>query len=225
MWKGTGPLSLIASVDCAELPTEALDIDLPDAGTLLFFYFGGQFDDGESMVFLDEPETREGARVLFVPAGRNTSEREAPDGLKPYPMAPLTAKLWMTAASPEHPQIRDTFAPDTWPEEFYEHPVSADEFLGDLHDSEEFGHQIGGHAKPQQALVELEVAHTALGGEMSGDDPRLREDLSNWLLLAQFQSEDDVDMDWAGGGTLYWLIRPEDLAERRFDRAWFTWQC
>ncbi|MEV6794922.1 DUF1963 domain-containing protein [Streptomyces sp. NPDC051320] len=24
---------------------------------------------------------------------------------------------------------------------------------------------------------------------------------------------------------LYWLIRPEDLADRRFERAMFTWQC
>ncbi|MFF3611502.1 DUF1963 domain-containing protein [Streptomyces sp. NPDC002580] len=28
-----------------------------------------------------------------------------------------------------------------------------------------------------------------------------------------------------GGGALYLLIRPEDLAERRFGRAMFTWQC
>ncbi|MGI5338444.1 DUF1963 domain-containing protein [Streptomyces sp. CA-181903] len=26
-------------------------------------------------------------------------------------------------------------------------------------------------------------------------------------------------------GTLYWLIRRRDLAERRFERAVLTWQC
>ncbi|WP_171166772.1 DUF1963 domain-containing protein [Streptomyces sp. I05A-00742] len=36
-----------------------------------------------------------------------------------------------------------------------------------------------------------------------------------WTLLAQFAMSD---------GCLYWLIRPRDLAERRFDRAMFTWQ-
>lgn len=32
-------------------------------------------------------------------------------------------------------------------------------------------------------------------------------------------------MTWGDAGALYWLIRPKDLAERRFDRARFTWQC
>ncbi|WP_307936554.1 DUF1963 domain-containing protein [Salinispora arenicola] len=30
---------------------------------------------------------------------------------------------------------------------------------------------------------------------------------------------------WGDVGMLYWLIRPEDLTARRFDRALFTWQC
>ncbi|MGG7575788.1 DUF1963 domain-containing protein [Streptomyces sirii] len=45
------------------------------------------------------------------------------------------------------------------------------------------------------------------------------------MLLAQFDSDDDADMMWGDCGALYWLIRPEDLADRRFDRAMFTWQC
>ncbi|XTP07273.1 DUF1963 domain-containing protein [Streptomyces albus subsp. chlorinus] len=32
-------------------------------------------------------------------------------------------------------------------------------------------------------------------------------------------------MCWGDCGVLYWLIRPEDLAENRFERARFTWQC
>ncbi|MFD3645178.1 DUF1963 domain-containing protein [Streptomyces cyaneofuscatus] len=32
-------------------------------------------------------------------------------------------------------------------------------------------------------------------------------------------------MMWGDAGVLYWLIRPEDLAERRFERAMSTWQC
>jgi len=31
-------------------------------------------------------------------------------------------------------------------------------------------------------------------------------------------------MMWGCVGTLYWMIRPEDLAARRFDMALFTWQ-
>jgi uncharacterized protein YwqG len=32
-------------------------------------------------------------------------------------------------------------------------------------------------------------------------------------------------MDWGDAGSLYWMIRPEDLTARRFDAAGFTWQC
>ncbi|MFI8403344.1 DUF1963 domain-containing protein [Streptomyces sp. NPDC085463] len=38
----------------------------------------------------------------------------------------------------------------------------------------------------------------------------------------------EVAEKWLGlhdAGALYWLIRPEGLAERRFERAMFTWQC
>jgi uncharacterized protein YwqG len=31
-------------------------------------------------------------------------------------------------------------------------------------------------------------------------------------------------MEWGDTGRLYWLIRREDLAARRFERATFTWQ-
>lgn len=31
-------------------------------------------------------------------------------------------------------------------------------------------------------------------------------------------------MMWGDTGMLYWLIRPEDFTDRRFDRALFTWQ-
>ncbi|MFK0044323.1 DUF1963 domain-containing protein [Streptomyces sp. NPDC090741] len=40
-----------------------------------------------------------------------------------------------------------------------------------------------------------------------------------------FDTDDAADMMWGDAGVLYWLIRPQDLAECRFDRAMFTWQC
>ncbi|MEU9448730.1 DUF1963 domain-containing protein [Streptomyces sp. NPDC048277] len=53
--------------------------------------------------------------------------------------------------------------------------------------------------------------------------------LSFGRLLAQFDSDSDSDSDarmtWGGEGTLYWLIRPEDLAAHRFDQARLTVQC
>ncbi|MCM2413548.1 DUF1963 domain-containing protein [Streptomyces sp. RKAG290] len=58
-----------------------------------------------------------------------------------------------------------------------------------------------------------------------GREPRLAEEVAGWVLLAQFAGDAAADMIWGGLGTLYWLIRPQDLRDRRFDRAMFTWQC
>nr|WSW68729.1 YwqG family protein [Streptomyces sp. NBC_00995] len=225
-WEGHGPLSLIASIDCARLPSAALDIDLPAAGTLLFFYFDGQLDDGDALVLAEDRESWAGARVLYVPADEKAAEREAPAGLTPYPVVPLTARAEMTATEPWHPRVRDTFAPGAPMGNRYDHPVCSREFLDALSDFDnEVGHRIGGHAHSVQNPVEIEIAEAVLDGEVSWDDPRMSEEAGGWVLLAQFDSEDAADMMWGDAGALYWLIRPEDLAARRFERAMFTWQC
>ena len=43
-------------------------------------------------------------------------------------------------------------------------------------------------------------------------------------LLAQIDTDDAADMMWGDVGTLYWLIRPEDLAARNFEASSFTAQ-
>ncbi|WP_329026194.1 YwqG family protein [Streptomyces sp. NBC_01423] len=226
VWEGYGPLSFVASIDCARLSTAALDIDLPEAGTLLFFYFDGQLDDGEALVLAEDRESWAGARVLYVAAEEQVADRGTPEGLKPYPVVPLTARVEMTVTEPWHPSVRAAFAPGAPLGNRYDHPVCSQEFIDGLWEFDgEVGHQIGGHAHSVQNPVEIEIAEAVLDGEVPWDDPRLSEEAGNWLLLAQFDSEDAADMMWGDAGALYWLIRPEDLAERRFERAMFTWQC
>ncbi|GAA2329297.1 YwqG family protein [Streptomyces caniferus] len=220
VWEGRGPLSFVASVDCAALPSDALDIALPTEGTLNFFYFDGQLDDGCAVVAPDEPDSWAGARVSYVPAGVPVARRAAPEGIRPYPEVSLTSRVETTAPHPRHPVVQREFAPMS-----ADHPVGGDGFEDALWDhSEGTEHRIGGHAHPVQGEVETEVARGALGSP-SWDDPRIEEEALGWVLLAQFDSDDDADMMWGDCGVLYWLIRPQDLAERRFDRAMFTWQC
>ncbi|MFI9719903.1 YwqG family protein [Streptomyces sp. NPDC052396] len=220
VWEGYGPLSFIGSLDCAALPSAALDIALPADGALLFFYFDGQLDDGSAVVWPGEPETQAGARVLHIPADVPVTDRAAPAGILPYPEVPLTARVETTAPSPWHPVVHREFAP--MPED---HPLHDEQFqdaLWDHFDGTE--HRIGGYPTPVQDEVEYEVAQGALGNPPP-EDPRIGPEALRWVLLAQFDSDDDADMMWGDGGVLYWLIRPADLAQRRFDRAAFTWQC
>ena len=66
-WESHGPLSYIAAIDCSALRAVPLDIALPQAGMLLFFYFDGQLDDGTAIVYPEEPDTLAGARALPAP--------------------------------------------------------------------------------------------------------------------------------------------------------------
>jgi uncharacterized protein YwqG len=44
--------------------------------------------------------------------------------------------------------------------------------------------------------------------------------MRRWRLLAQFQSDRPTGMDWGCGGMIYFWIREEELAARRFDRVY-----
>ncbi|GII31621.1 YwqG family protein [Planotetraspora mira] len=221
VWEDRGPLTFVAALDCSAL--EPADPDgLPADGVLSFFYFDGQIDGGEETVGHWDPETQAGARVLHVPAGAETSPRQAPEGIEPYPYVPLRAHAVVTVPTPTHPVLAEAFGGE--PETIEDHPVSARSFRRRLPPSGDIGHRVGGYAAPVQGDVEYEVAQVALGG-VDWRDPRLREEAGRWALLAQFDSDDRANMMWGDAGTLYWLIRPEDLAARRFDKALFTWQC
>ena len=227
-WPGHGPLSFVASVDCAALPRAGVTASFPESGTLLFFYFDGQVDDAESVVFADDPETWAGARVLYIPAGTAVSSAPVPCELEPYDRVELVATVDLSAQELWHPQSLQALATEGTPSDLPDdQPAHVRTFLDAIHELRgHVGHQIGGHAIAVQNPVEYEIAHAVLGGNgVAWDDPRMDAEAQRWVLLAQFDSENAAGMMWGDCGTLYWLIRPEDLAARRFEAAMFTWQC
>jgi uncharacterized protein YwqG len=82
-------------------------------------------------------------------------------------------------------------------------------------------HQLGGHADHIQGDPLLESAETylALSGERPSDDEHAFALARKWRLLLQNNHE------WADGGSLYFCLPAEDLAEARFDRVQVTLQC
>lgn len=225
VWEGHGPLSFIASVDCAAVAGMATGVGLPVDGRLLFFYFDGQYDDGETIVVAEEPEYQAGARIVYVPAGRAGGLRATPEGLNPYRRVRLASSVVSTAPSYDHPLLHEVFGAGFGQTAEPEHPLRGDEFCSAISAGEGPLHQLGGYACPVQGDVEYEVAQAALGGSVDWRDHALACEAGRWLLLAQIDSDDNANMMWGDAGMLYWLIRPEDLTARRFDRALFTWQC
>ncbi|MCH5670639.1 YwqG family protein [Streptomyces gilvus] len=224
-WPGHGPLSFVASVRCAALPREGLAERFPQEGILLFFLFDGQVDE-DVFVSADDPQTRAGAQVLYVPENTPVFPKETPPELEAFSRVELTAETEQSAPDLWLPQARQALLGDTrhWPRPS-ETPAELKSFLrafGRLRTR--IGHQIGGHAVPVQGPVEYDIANAALDGRHAWGDQPLDQEAERWTLLAQFDSDADAKVAWGEEGTLYWLIRPEDLAALRFDRARLTVQ-
>jgi uncharacterized protein YwqG len=222
-WKGER-LAFLAQVALAELPRPAPLAELPTEGMLYFFY-----DPGQSTWGFD-PADRGSWRVLYAPAAAG-APREAPADL------PREAI---------HPEKRVRFRPiDSYPGwERLQVPAGLplDE-SGPLIDaayaakSAAYGelpqHQVGGYPSPQQGdEMELEcqlASHGVYCGDPSGyDDPRvegLRAGASQWTLLLQLDSDEDVAMMWGDLGMLYFWIRSADLERRDFSGVWMVLQC
>ena len=205
---------------CAALPREGLAEEFPRDGTLLFFSFDGQADD-EVFVSLDDPATRVGARVLYIPENTPVLPAEPPPVLEACPLVELGADPGQSAPDLWLPQTRRALLGDRrqWP-----HPrdtaaelkpfIRAFRRLRTL-----VGHQIGGQAVPVQGPVEYEIANATHGGAHAWGDEPLDREAERWVLLAQFAGDADAKATWGDEVVLYWLIRPEDLAAHRFDQA------
>ena len=158
--------------------------------------------------------------MLYVPENTPVLPADTPSALEPYPRVELTADseqsapdLWLPQArrhcSATRVHGRATAA--TLP------PTSFIRAFARLRTRVE--HQISGHASPVQGPVEYDVANATLAERHEWGDPPLDDEAERWVLLAQFAGDHDADMMWGDEGTLYWLIRAEDLAARKFDQA------
>ena len=200
-------------------------MEFPRDGTLLFFYFDGQADE-DAFVSVDDPETRAGARVLYIPEGTPVFPADPPHVLEALPRVELGAATGQSAPDLWLPQTRRALLGDTrhWPHP-RDTPTELKPFVrafGRLRTR--IGHQIGGHAVPVQGPVEYEIANAAYGGMHAWGDEPLDQEAECWVLLAQFAGDSDARTTWGDEGVLYWLIRPEDLAAHRFDQARLTVQ-
>jgi uncharacterized protein YwqG len=73
--------------------------------------------------------------------------------------------------------------------------------------------------------VAARVAGEARNKEADSAGLRFLSGVDQWLLLLQLDSDDPIDVMWGDGGMLYFWIRRDDLANRRFDKTWMTLQC
>ncbi len=94
-------------------------------------------------------------------------------------------------------------------------------------------HQVGGFpAVIQGDDMDLDCQLASSGlycGDSSGyADPRaatLKAGAANWRLLFQFDTDDDLDIMWGDGGTIYFWVQEREARAGNFANAWLILQC
>ena len=210
----------VASIDLAALPADATDLPLPPDGRLLLFAFPETEGDDETM-----------GSVVYVPVGTAVTERDkhawnsfdSDDDeamFEEFPQGPLQATA--NVSLPCHKSVIQPGMP--WGGPHPGHPRSEElvavweSTRADI--APEGPLQIGGYAD-EEAIDNDPVAHAVdsavKAAEAGWGDGPVSGDVSDWVLLADWVAGMDVQ-GWESA-TVHWVIQREDLAARRFDRA------
>lgn len=214
------PLSFIAQLDCAALAPLAPGEPVPSGGLLSFFY-----DGVEQQAWGFDPLESDCWDVVYTPSLRGCVLRGFPDDLddtgRYEPMA-LRAEVEWTPPPRESFDVEALGIPRPW--ETY---AAA---LGEP-DSDPLTHRFLGQPDPIQGDMQ-HVCQLASNGISCGadytTDPHalaLLSCSSQWRLLLQVDSQEDIGMMWGDVGRLYWWIRDDDLRNGEWDDSWFVLQC
>lgn len=219
----TRPLHFIAQINLRDMARAGTDLPLPTFGLLLFFY------DTDVQPWGFDPRDAPGWRVLHVGEGTPVKRRPNPgaDSSKVQPI-----ELVPSEVLPGWEWLDERVETDLgYEREWFraERRKLTDE---DWERMSYGGHAFGGWPTPVQSSMELECEMVSsgvyAGGPEAYADPRMpefREGASNWRLLLQINSDDDLDWMWGDAGMIYFLCREDDIANQRFERAWTILQC
>ena len=215
------PLTFIACLDLADVR----NVDwLPKQGVLLFFY---DYEEQNPYASSDD-----GCRVLYVPkSSLTTSDEPAPEKLdeddrldKRFVRAkPISSPPSWSLAPLHIPGEQDDDSDRKWD---LLNELRGESFEGDRH-------QIGGFADAIQQVdmyraCELMTAGKEYHFRMADEDPRVElqnADKSDWRLLLQVDSDDDLDAMFGDAGMIYFWVERSRAAKGDFSNVWCILQC
>lgn len=224
----TRPLSFFCQLNLAELNSYDKDNVLPEQGMLSFFY------ECESFCWGFDPEDKGAARVFFFEDLNGFIQFDIPKDLNEEYIIPELGVRFDTVES--YPLFEEFDVLNNTEYDWDEYDSVLAELGVDVEEDFE-EHKILGYADLIQSemLTECERATR----DMYCGDPEsyqntpndvkadVNEKAKEWILLLQLGTIEKDDFQWMFGdcGMLYYYIKKEDLAERRFDNMWFSVQC
>ena len=221
----THALSFLCQINLAETAEFDKEHLLPESGLLAFFY------DCESFLWGFDPADRGSARVFCFENAEGFVPREIPEEIcEEYTLPELSVSFSTTACYPAFDEASVYGMDCDW--EDYD---AAREELGAPEGEER--HLMLGYADviQNEMLTDCECvtrnlycgdgnAYRALGEQEKAE---IAEAAKDWTLLLQLSTieKDDFELMWGDCGMLYFYMKKEDLAARRFENAWFALQC
>jgi uncharacterized protein YwqG len=214
------PQSFLAQIRLADLRQFDSDQLLPPRGMLWFFY------DAKQQTFGEQPEDRDGWRVLF------NEDPSTPLQRMPTPAGLPAASLFQTCALTFTSELTLALQPElelpnfAWSDEEQQ---AYEQVLDTLHTPEERAqphHRLLGYPDTIQDDMRIQCQLVS-NGITDSDDPRaanLQAGASDWLLLLQIDSDASAKMRWANNGMVYYWIKRADLQARHFDGGWLVLQ-
>jgi uncharacterized protein YwqG len=244
------PLTFVAQVNLAEVPPAEPSggmLDLPRRGVLLFFcdeeslpYGSPEDSDAFGVAYLPlDPGDKTRMYLADVPEGHATSDdhrgqlRMLPD------VVVLEALPELALPGPYPDEVRAMGLSDAESEAYW-HLTEELEREGARVPAEVAEapgtaryppiHRLGGVPHEIQNPMEAECELARRGEDPLALPYSRKEEIADeakarWRLLLQVDSDDEAGMMWGDAGMLYYWIRDDDLAARRFDRAWCVMQC
>lgn len=208
------PLAFLAQINLAETASADLEKLLPSSGMLYFFA-----DPEEPWGF--KPADRDHWQVIYaeqVPAAGPTEPPEDLAAENIFHASALAFEAEWTLPPYESPMVEALGLTTEETDAYFE--ASGD---GTIHRLLGHPQQIQGFLPYEVAMAEQGLFHSSAWDSEEGRAARERH--REWLLLLQIDSDWDHGMLWGDVGRLYFYMRKEDLAARRFDRVWLTMQC
>lgn len=216
------PLSFIAQFRLADFTDQDPDGLLPAAGHLSFFY---EATTQEAWGF--DPKDSGASRVYYFPEDTDLHRAVAPSTLAEE-----------GCFNPLEVGARPEWTPAPW-ESFDVELVGmtieeGHRYAEALWDDEDDGprHRLLGNPDPVQGDMQVECQLVTNGlycGDSSGYRSQraasLRDAATDWRLLLQVDSQDELNMMWGDVGRIYFWIKQDDLIARRWDKVWTILQC
>jgi uncharacterized protein YwqG len=209
------PSEFIAQINLAETSRYDQTGLLPRDGILLFFFdadaYPGLYKEDSKVIIQYRGDTSSLRRVVRYPKKLKDWQH--------YNNCVITfEKDWMLPNSwnfacreleREVFQRYDRYAPVSPEVEAYE---KLDDYLIPYNDEDK--HHLFGYAEP---VIQDDPLYHVPGANHHGT--HAQEVMQEWMLLLQISSDDGPGMLWADTSSLYYMIRKDDLINRRFENA------